>query len=66
MPTTAQNSSRTIWVDLDNSPHVPFFAPIIAELRSSGYRVALSARDAYQVFELADGMHLEYTKIGRH
>jgi len=22
-----------IWIDLDNSPHVPFFAPIIEELQ---------------------------------
>ena len=27
---------KKIWVDLDNSPHVPFFRPIIEELRKQG------------------------------
>lgn len=58
--------NRPIWIDLDNSPHVPFFAPIIRELRQRGFRVVLSARDAYQVFELADRLHFEYAKIGKH
>lgn len=57
---------KTIWIDFDNSPHVPFFAPIIAELRERGYEIALSARDAYQVFDLADRMQFRYEKIGRH
>jgi predicted glycosyltransferase len=66
MPTDSTNSNRKIWIDFDNSPHVPFFAPIIKELRSRGHVVVLSARDAYQVYELADRMHFEYAKIGRH
>jgi hypothetical protein len=60
------NPIKRIWIDFDNSPHVPFFAPIIEELRKRGYSVALTARDAYQVYELADRMHFDYAKIGRH
>ena len=60
------NSGSTIWVDLDNSPHVVFFLPIIKELRSLGYRVAISTRDCFQVCGLADLHGLEYTKIGKH
>lgn len=55
-----------IWIDLDNTPHVPFFAPIIRELECRGHQVVVSARDAFQVSELADQMGLTYTKIGRH
>lgn len=55
-----------IWIDLDNTPHVPFFAPIIRELERRGYKVILTARDAFQVYELADAKGLSYTKIGRH
>jgi uncharacterized protein len=55
-----------IWIDLDNTPHVPFFRPIIRELESRGHRVVVSARDAYQVCELADEMGVAYTMIGRH
>jgi uncharacterized protein len=55
-----------IWIDLDNTPHVPFFIPIIRELERRGHQVVLSARDAYQVCELADKKKLPYVKIGHH
>jgi predicted glycosyltransferase len=55
-----------IWIDLDNTPHVPFFAPIIQELHRRGYSVVLTARAAFQVCELADLYHLDYKRIGRH
>lgn len=55
-----------IWIDLDNTPHVPFFIPIIKELEKHGHRVVLTARDAFQVCELADKKGLKYKKIGRH
>ena len=55
-----------IWIDLDNSPHVPFFAPIIDELQNRGYSIMLTARNAYQVRELADLFHLKYKLIGHH
>jgi uncharacterized protein len=58
--------TKRIWIDLDNSPHVPFFAPIIKELERRGYSVTLTARDAYQVCELADLFGLRYKRIGRH
>jgi predicted glycosyltransferase len=55
-----------IWIDLDNTPHVPFFRPIIRELQVRGYKVALSARDAFQVCDLADLYGMKYEKVGRH
>lgn len=55
-----------IWVDLDNSPHVPFFAPIVEELQKHGYTTVITARDCFQVRELADLFHLDYRLIGRH
>ena len=55
-----------IWIDLDNTPHVPFFIPIIRELERRGHVVVLTARDAFQVCELADKKGLSYVKIGRH
>jgi uncharacterized protein len=55
-----------IWIDLDNSPHVPFFAPIIDELEKRGYSLVLTARDCSQVRELADLFRLNYKLIGRH
>ena len=43
-----------VWIDLDNTPHVPFFIPVLRELERRGYEVVLTARDAFQVCELAD------------
>ncbi|MFX0197121.1 MAG: DUF354 domain-containing protein [Candidatus Hodarchaeota archaeon] len=60
-------SSRTkIWIDLDNSPHVPFFTPIIQELNRRGFHIILTARDCFQVCGLADLFNLHYQRIGRH
>ena len=57
---------KKIWIDLDNSPHVPFFLPIIEELRGKGYEVVLTARDSYQVVELLRFHHLSCKVVGRH
>lgn len=55
-----------IWIDLDNTPHVPFFVPIIRELEAKGFQVLLTARDAFQVCELATQQRLDFKKLGRH
>lgn len=62
----ASNDKPKIWIDLDNTPHVPFFEPIIDELRTRGFPLLITARDAFQVCELADKKGLAYAKIGRH
>jgi uncharacterized protein len=63
---TRRGSAATIWIDLDNSPHVPFFAPIIEELEQSGHSILVTARDCFQVCELADLLKLNYRRVGRH
>jgi predicted glycosyltransferase len=62
----ASTKKRKIWIDLENSPHVPFFLPIISELEKQGYLILLTARDCFQVCELADLAGLKYRKIGHH
>jgi len=57
---------KKIWVDLDNSPHVPFFRPIIEELESRGYEVFVTARDAYQVRELLSYYGVKGRMVGKH
>ena len=55
-----------IWIDLDNTPHVPLFVPIVRELERRGHEVVLTARDAFQVCELAEQKGLPCRRIGRH
>jgi len=55
-----------VWIDLDNTPHVPFFQPIMDELKSRGFPVVVTARDAFQVCDLADEMGVPYVKVGHH
>ena len=57
---------RKIWIDLDNSPHVPFFRPIIDELKARGYDLFVTARDAYQVRELMEYYGIDGKIVGRH
>lgn len=57
---------KKIWIDMDNSPHVPFFKPIIDKLTENGYSVLLTARNCSQTCGLADLAGLQYKRIGRH
>lgn len=65
--TLGQNlQGKRVWIDIDNSPHVPFFLPIIDELRDRGIKVVLTARDIYQVCDLLEFYKLPCQVIGRH
>jgi len=55
-----------IWIDLDNTPHVPLFKPLVRELDRRGHAVVLTARNAFQVCELATRSGMKYTQIGKH
>src|SRR5687768_714399 len=55
----------TIWIDLENSPHVPFFLPIIRKLEAGGVHVILTARDFAQTKQLVRDANLDATIIGR-
>jgi uncharacterized protein len=59
-------TGRKIWIDLENSPHIPFFRPIIKDLEARGCEVMLTARDCFQVCELAEMAGFKYRKIGHH
>lgn len=63
---TVQTAKKTIWIDLENSPHVPFFRPVVRELETLGYRVLITARDYAQTLELAEHAGLDYISVGRH
>lgn len=58
--------NKKIWIDLDNSPHVPFFIPIMKELEKRGHSVFLTTRDCFQVCSLADYYKLSHRRIGKH
>lgn len=60
------SQSQKIWIDLCHTPHVPFFLPIIHELRSEGHEVQLTARDCFQTCSLLDLAGLDYKRIGKH
>jgi predicted glycosyltransferase len=55
-----------IWIDLDNSPHVPFFRPIVQQLKDRGFEVLVTARDCFQVCGLAEQLNLGCKPIGKH
>lgn len=65
-PGNPDSPPARLWIDLDNSPHVPFFAPLIKALEARKLRVCLTAREAYQVEDLLALHHLACPLIGRH
>jgi len=64
--TSHDKKKAKIWIDMDNSPHVPFFVPIIKELEELGYPVILTARDCFQVRDLISLFKLRCVFVGRH
>lgn len=59
-------TNKIVWIDMDNSPHVPFFIPIINELEKKGYRILLTARDGFQVVGLIKHFQLNCKIVGKH
>ncbi len=55
-----------IWFDLDNSPHVPLFAPVFRELEKRNISFDVTARDFAQTIDLLEMRGIPHTAIGRH
>lgn len=55
-----------IWIDLANSPHVPFFRALIPEFEKRGSDCFVTARDFAQTVELAEAAGLRPAVIGGH
>jgi uncharacterized protein len=53
-----------IWIDLANSPHVPFFNAIRRELVNFGHELEFTARDFAETVALAEQSELNATTIG--
>ena len=54
------------WFDLDNSPHVPLFRPIITSLGERGVASIVTAREHAQTIELLKLWKIPHTVIGVH
>jgi predicted glycosyltransferase len=55
-----------IWIDLANSPHVPFFGALIPAFLERGHQVEITARDFAQTVELATRAGMMPYVIGGH
>jgi len=55
-----------VWIDLANSPHVLFFAPLVREFERRGIEVVITARDFAQTVGLAHLHGLRAESVGRH
>jgi len=55
-----------IWIDLANSPHVPFFRALIPEFVERGHQFELTARDYAQTVALAEAAGMTPVVIGGH
>ncbi|HYN86220.1 MAG TPA: DUF354 domain-containing protein, partial [Pyrinomonadaceae bacterium] len=53
-----------IWIDLANSPHVPFFRALVPEFEARGHETLLTARPFAQTVEMARGAGLKTEVVG--
>ena len=56
----------TVWVDLDNAPHVPFFRPLIRTLEIDGHELVITFRDHGYISELLQLYDIRAIRIGRY
>jgi predicted glycosyltransferase len=55
-----------LWIDLANSPHVPFFRALIDRFVAQGHEIAITARDFAETVPLAKAANLSIEVIGVH
>ena len=56
-----------VWIDISNSPQVPFFRPLIALLEARGHDVDVTTRDYAQTLELLELHDIAHDVVGpRH
>lgn len=55
-----------IWIDLGNSPHVPFFSALAKEFERRGHMILWTARDYAQTVELARKTGIDAKVFGTH
>src|SRR2546429_9109653 len=65
-PKIYEKGIMRIWIDLANSPHVPFFRALASEFRRRGHEVETTAREFAQTVELAESAGLAPSVVGRH
>jgi predicted glycosyltransferase len=53
-----------VWIDITNSPHVPFFAPLIDLLEARGHEVTVSTREYAQTLELLEAAGIDHEVVG--
>ena len=67
MQTICYGRPVRIWIDISNSPQVPFFRPLIALLRERGHHVEVSTREYAQTTELLALHGIDHDVVGpRH
>jgi len=55
-----------LWIDLANSPHVPFFRALIDRFTAAGHEVSLTAREFAETVPLARSLGMDPHVIGAH
>lgn len=55
-----------IWIDLANSPHVPFFRALTKEFTERGHQIEITAREFAETVPLAQAAGFEPAVIGGH
>lgn len=55
-----------LWIDLANSPHVPFFRALVDRFTAAGHEVEITARDFAETVPLANASGFTPHVIGQH
>jgi len=53
-----------VWIDITNSPHVPFFRPLLGLLEARGHEVTVTSRDYAQTLQLLQLHGIPHQVVG--
>ena len=59
------NYQGEIWIDLENTPHVMLFGPLISEFNANNYNILFTARDCAQTIGVLKSKGYVYHVIGK-
>jgi len=55
---------KKIWIDIENTPHVLFFKPIIEELKKRQFEIIITARNYGGINQLLSDANIDFHSIG--
>jgi len=59
------NKQKTVWIDIDNTPHIQYILPVAIAFEKKGFKLCITARDYGQIVDLLNVRGIKAKIIGK-